>query len=454
MGGRALSSPGPGRRVAVVGSGPAGVYATEALLDGGVAVDVLDRLPAPFGLVRYGVAPDHLKIKSIAATFAAVLADDRVRLFGNVEVGTDVTVAELRDRYDGVLFANGASVDRRLGITGEDLPGSFSATDFVSWYCGHPDAPVDRFTLEAGSVAVVGAGNVAVDVARVLLRSAAELRATDMPHHVVDVLAASAITDVHIVVRRGPVQTRISTVELRELGRVENADVVLDPAALVLQEGVEAGLDSAQRRNLATLREWSSRPPAGRPRRLHLHFHRRPVSVLGEGRVAGLELERTAPTAAGRVVGTGEHSVLVAQLVLRAVGYRGLPVPGMPFDPDTGVIPNAGGRVLRDGVASPGEYVAGWVKRGPTGVIGTNKHDARETVGALLFDLATMPPAPLGSPHGLPELLRSRGVETVEWAGWKLIEAAEAQHGLDFGRERVKIADRAALLAAARSTAS
>ena len=443
--------PGVGRRVAVIGSGPAGVYATEALLDAGVAVDVLDRLPAPFGLVRYGVAPDHLKIKSIAATLATVLADDRVRLFGNVEVGTDVTVPELRELYDGVLFANGASVDRRLGIDGEDLAGSFSATDFVSWYCGHPDAPVDRFTLAASSVAVIGAGNVAVDVARVLLRSAAELRATDVPHHVVDVLAASVITDVHLVVRRGPTQTRISTVELRELGRVENADVVVDPGSLVLDPAVEAELDSPQRRNIATLREWSTRPVLGRPRRLHLHFHRRPVAVLGDGRVAGLELERTAPAPGGRVVGTGEHSVLAAQMVLRAVGYRGSPVPGMPFDPATGVIPNEGGRVLRDGVASPGEYVAGWVKRGPTGVIGTNKHDARETVGALLADLAGAPPS--GGADALPDLLRSRGLETVDWAGWKQIEAVEGQHGRQFGRERVKIADRAALLAAARSAA-
>lgn len=437
----------------MVGSGPAGVYATEALLDAGVAVDVLDRLPAPFGLVRYGVAPDHLKIKSIAATLATVLADDRVRLFGNVEVGTDVTVPELRELYDGVLFANGASVDRRLGVEGEDVAGSFSATDFVSWYCGHPDAPVDRFTLAASSVAVIGAGNVAVDVARVLLRSADELRATDVPHHVVDVLAASAITDVHVVVRRGPTQTRISTVELRELGRVENADVVVDPASLILEPDVEAGLDSPQRRNIATLREWSIRPVVGRPRRLHLHFHRRPVAVLGQGRVTGLELERTAPAPDGRVVGTGEHSVLPVQMVLRAVGYRGSPVPGMPFDTATGVIPNDGGRVLRDGVASPGEYVAGWVKRGPTGVIGTNKHDARETVGALLADLADRPTALPGATGSLRELLLSRGVETVDWAGWKQIEAAEAQHGEAFGRDRVKISDRAALLAAARSAA-
>lgn len=439
------------RRVAVVGSGPAGVYAAQALIDAGVAVDVLDRLPAPFGLVRYGVAPDHPKIRSIATTLAAVLADPRVRLFGNVEVGTDVTVAELRERYDGVLFANGASVDRRLDIDGEDLPGSFSATEFVSWYCGHPDAPVDRFTLAAESVAVIGAGNVAVDVARVLLRSAQELRETDVPDHVVKVLGASAITDVHLLARRGPTQTRISTVELRELGRVANADVrVADPAVLDLSAEQEAGLDGPQRRNLATSREWAAREPLGRPRTLHVHFFRRPEALLGDDRVSGLRSEHTAAGPDGRVHGTGVHSQLEVQMVLRAVGYRGFPVAGMPFDPDRGVIPNDAGRVLREGSPAPGEYVAGWVKRGPTGVIGTNKHDARETVAALLADLADAPPVPAGGSESLPKLLAEREIHSVDWAGWELIELAESELGRAQGRVRSKIADRAAMLAAAR----
>ncbi len=439
------------RRVAVIGSGPAGVYAAQALIEADVAVDVLDRLPAPFGLVRYGVAPDHPKIRSIATTLAAVLADPRVRLFGNVEVGTDVTVAELHERYDAVLFANGASVDRRMGIDGEDLPGSFSATEFVSWYCGHPDAPVDRFALAAESVAVIGAGNVAVDVARVLLRSAQELRETDVPDHVVKVLDASAITDVHLLARRGPAQTRISTVELRELGRVANADVLIaDPAALELPTDVEDGLDGPQRRNLATLRDWADRFPQGRPRRLHVHFFRRPTQLIGSDMVSGVRSEHTAPVADGQVSGTGRFSELPAQLVLRAVGYRGFPVPGMPFDTDRGVIPNVDGRVLRDGTPAAGEYVAGWIKRGPTGVIGTNKHDARETVTALLGDLPTLRPAPAGGSGALPALLGERRVHVVDWAGWELIELAETELGRAQGRVRSKIADRAALLAAAR----
>lgn len=442
------------RRIAVVGSGPAGVFATQALLAAGRQVDVLDRLPAPFGLVRYGVAPDHTKIKSITSTLAAVLSDPRVRFLGNVTVGKDVSVAELRDHYDGVLFSVGASVDRRLGVPGEDLAGSFSATEFVSWYCGHPDAPVDRFTLGAGSVAVVGAGNVAVDVARVLLRSAEELRATDVPEHVVQVLEASAITDVHLFARRGPAQTRITTVELRELGRLANAEVsVADPAVLDLAEDVEAELDSAQRRNLATLRDWAARPAAGAPRRLHVHFHRKPVELTGDGSVDGIVVEHTAPAPGGAVDDTGVRTRVAAQMVLRAVGYRGAGVPGLPFDPATGTVPHEGGRVLDGGVAVPGVYVAGWAKRGPSGVIGTNKSDAAETVRALLEDLAGSTDSPggpdAGPGDGVVALLRDRGVRVVTWAGWELIELAELDLGERVGRARVKIADRDALLAAA-----
>lgn len=434
----------------MVGSGPAGVYATEALLAAGCAVDVLDRLPAPFGLVRYGVAPDHPKIRSVAGTLAGVLRDPRVRFLGNVAVGRDVTVAELRANYDAVLVAIGAPVDRRLGIGGEDLPGSFSATEFVSWYCGHPDAPVDAFTLGASSVAVVGAGNVAVDVARVLLRSVEELRATDVPEHVVDVLAASRITDVHLIARRGATQTKITTVELRELGRLADADVaVADPAELDLPADVEAGLDSVQRRNLATLRDWAGRSPTGAGRRLHMHFHRRPVALTGDPAVGNLLVERTVPGPDGRVLDTGERFALPTQLVLRAVGYRGSALPGLPFDDATGMVPNTGGRVLTDAGPLPGVYVAGWAKRGPTGVIGTNKSDARESVAALLADV----PEPADERGTVATLLADRGVEIVSWAGWELIDLAEMDLGRRRGRVRVKIADRSELLEAARGDA-
>lgn len=439
-------------RVAVIGSGPAGVYAAGALSEHeDVEVDVLDRLPCPFGLVRYGVAPDHPKIKSISATLAKVFEHPAVRFLGNVEVGTDVTLAELAEHYDALVFAVGAAIDRRLGIPGEDLPGSVSATEFVAWYSGHPDAPLDRFTLDARSVAVLGMGNVAADVARVLAKSVDELRVTDLPEHVLSVLAASAVRDVHVIARRGPVQSKITTKELRELGELANADVVVDPSDLELDAASEATLaaDPAARRNLEVLRSWAARAPEGRPRRLHLHFHLRPVEILGSDVVTGLRLERTRVDADGRAAGTGEMTCLEAQMVLRSVGYRGLPLPGLPFDPDSGVVPNEDGRVLRDGVVVPGEYVTGWIRRGPTGVIGTNKHDAHETVASVLEDAASLRRAPVRDPEALPALLAERGVTVVTWEGWGAIEQAEAELGQASGRERAKLADRAELLRAA-----
>lgn len=444
-------------RVAVIGSGPAGVYAAGALGEHeDVEVDVLDRLPCPFGLVRYGVAPDHPKIKSISATLAKVFEHPAVRFLGNVEVGTDVTMAELAEHYDALVFAVGAAIDRRLGIPGEDLPGSVSATEFVAWYSGHPDAPLDRFTLDARSVAVLGMGNVAADVARVLAKSVDELRATDLPEHVLSVLAASAVREVHVIARRGPVQSKITTKELRELGELSNADIVVDPSDLELDAASEATLaaDPAARRNLDVLRSWATRAPEGRPRRLHLHFHLRPVEILGTDAVTGLRLERTRLDADGRAVGTGETTCLEAQMVLRSVGYRGLPLPGLPFDPDSGVVPNEDGRVLRDGVVVPGEYVTGWIRRGPTGVIGTNKHDAHETVASVLADAASLRRAPVREPEALPTLLAERGVTVVTWEGWCAIEQAEAELGQASGRERAKLADRAELLRAATRRAA
>jgi ferredoxin--NADP+ reductase len=439
-------------RVAIVGSGPAGVYAAGALSrHGDVLVDVLDRLPAPYGLVRYGVAPDHPKIKSISRALAGILEDPAVRFLGNVAVGEQLSLEELHDHYDAIIFANGAAVDRRLEIPGEDLPGSFSATDFVAWYCGHPDAPIDQFTLEATSVAVIGVGNVALDVTRVLAKSAEELHRTDVPDHVLDVLAASRVRDIHLIGRRGPVQAKFTTRELRELGELTNADVLVDPAELELDETSREALatEPGSRRNLAALQEWAERPPAGRPRRIHLHFLRQPVELLGDVRVSGLRLERTRLDPSGRATGTGETATLDVEMVLRSVGYRGLPMPGLPFDEHSGVVPNASGRVLRDGVPVPGEYVAGWIKRGPTGVIGTNKHDARETVLALLEDAPSLPPAPIRDPDALPRLLAERGVSVVTWQGWRAIELAEAALGRSSGREQVKITDREALLRAA-----
>jgi ferredoxin--NADP+ reductase len=439
-------------RVAIVGSGPAGVYAAEALSEHGeVLVDVIDRLPCPFGLVRYGVAPDHPKIKSISLTLRRMLEHPAVRFFGNVEVGTQVALKDLRRHYDAVLFACGAAIDRRLAIPGEELPGSFSATAFVAWYCGHPDAPVDGFRLEARTVAVIGAGNVALDVTRMLAKSVDELRSTDMPDHVLSTLEGSRVEDIHLIARRGPVQAKFTTKELRELGDLANADVIIDPAELELDAASRAAVATTPvaRRNLDVLRAWAERPPAGRPRRVHLRFRLRPVEVLGETHVTGLRLERTGLDAGGNATGTGQMSTLGAQMVLRSVGYRGQPIADVPFDERIGVVPNAAGRVMRAGAPVPGVYVAGWIKRGPTGVIGTNKRDARETVAALLADAAALPPAPVRDPDGLAHLLAQRGVGVVTWRGWCAIEMTEADLGRAQGRERVKISDRGELLRSA-----
>jgi len=444
-------------RVAVVGSGPAGIYAAAALTaHEDAAVDVIDRLPTPFGLVRYGVAPDHEKMKSVAVALRKVLEHERVRFLGNIELGADVTVADLHRHYDAIVVANGAAVDRRLRIGGEDLPGSFSATEFVSWYSGHPDAALDKFTLTARTVIVIGVGNVAIDVARVLLKTAGELRPTDIPDHVLAVLSHSQVRDVMIIGRRGPAHAKFTTKELRELGELANADVVVQPEELVLDEASEAELatNTVARRNFEVLRAWSERTRQGRPRRLHLRFWLRPAAIHGDGLVTGMEFARGRADGAGGVADPGDPVHLPADMVLRSVGYRGLPVPGLPFDDQRGVIPNAAGRILRDGSVVPGEYVAGWIKRGPSGVIGTNKHDATETVRCVLEDARALPRREVRDPHGIIDLLHQRGVRVVPWEGWEAIEALEIAAGRRRGAKQVKVADRELLLAAALSQPS
>ncbi|MEU3252640.1 FAD-dependent oxidoreductase [Streptomyces sp. NPDC006997] len=440
-------------RVAVVGSGPSGVYTAQGLVqqDPGVLVDVLDRLPCPYGLVRYGVAPDHEKIKSLQGTLRTVLEHERVRFLGGVQVGPGgVPVERLRELYHAVVYCVGAAADRRLGIPGEDLPGSFSATEFVSWYSAHPDA-ADSFVLGARSAVVIGVGNVAVDVTRILARGAAELSPTDMPQSALTALTASRITDVHMVGRRGPGQARFTTKELRELGALPGADVLVDPAELALDPAYAdpSALPAARRRNVEVLRDWAERTPRGAARRVRLRFFLRPVELLADGgRVGAVRFEHTVPDGRGGVVGTGRYEEVPAQLVLRSVGYRGVPLAGLPFDAEHGTVPQSAGRVLRGGAAAPGEYVAGWIKRGPTGVIGTNRPCAKETVASLLADAATLVRAEV--PEDSLTALRALGIEPVGWTGWRAIERAEAELGASLGRRVVKLPDWDSLRTAAR----
>jgi ferredoxin--NADP+ reductase len=439
-------------RIAVVGAGPSGLYAADALASAGLQVDVIERLPVPFGLVRYGVAPDHHSIRSVRDTLEHVLERDGVRLLGGVEVGVHVSVDELLAAYDGVVLTYGASRDRRLDVAGEELPGSIAATDLVAWYCGHPDA--DREAIEsalaaATSVVVVGVGNVAVDVTRVLTAPLDRLEQTDMPQHVLDALAASHITDVHVLGRRGPAQATWTTKELKELAELDGVDVVVDPSDLEL-EPVSAALVESDRvvaRNVEVIRSWTDHALDGTHRHIHLHFHARPAQLLGTERVDSVVVERTTIDEQGSAHGTGETYELPAQLVVRSVGYRGLPMPGVPFDSRRNVIPNVDGRVVGDdGEVVARLYVAGWIKRGPTGIIGTNKKDAAATVASLLADLAGTDER--GGDGVLP-LLGTRGVPTVDVEGWRGIDTAERALGASRGRTRTTLHERDALIDAA-----
>ncbi|SCX38922.1 ferredoxin--NADP+ reductase [Klenkia marina] len=430
-------------RVAVVGAGPAGIYAAEALAgqdDVPVTVDLLDRLPTPFGLVRHGIAPDHTKMRALADTLRHTLDHPGVRFVGDVEVGRDLSVADLRAHCDAVVFTHGASGARRLGIEGEDLPGSLAATDVVAWYTGHPDA--DRARVEAAlararDVVLVGVGNVALDVARVLARCPAELEQTDMPQHVLDVLAAAPVERITLLGRRGPAQATFTTQELRELGHLSAAVALTDPDGLDEESEVRAVA-----RNLAALREFAEHVPEAGKASVRLRFFARPVRLCGDERVTGVVVERTAVDPADRLSGTRETEVLPADLVVAAIGYQGHDLPGLAVE--GGTVPNEGGRVLRDGAVSPGEYVAGWIKRGPTGVVGTNKHDARETVAALLADSPTLPRV---EGADLVDTLRARGRRPVLLENWRAIDDAEHALGATRGRARTTIHDRDALRA-------
>ncbi|WP_034383669.1 FAD/NAD(P)-binding protein [Deinococcus sp. YIM 77859] len=437
-------------RVAVIGSGPSGIFATEALLkqqDVPVEVDVFDRLPTPYGLVRYGVAPDHLTIKSVTRGFEKTLSDPRVRFLGNVEFGTDLTYEEAKAHYDALVYTVGASSDRRLGIPGEHLQGSMSATEFVAWYNGHPDAATREIVLHATGVAVIGVGNVALDVSRILVKTVDELRESDIATHALGALEQSHVKDVWVLGRRGPLQAKFTTKELREFGELSGADPVVRAEEIAVTAAEEARVtDNVVKKNLEVLRDFAGRTPEGKDRRIHLRFLVSPVEILddGQGHVGGLKVEKNRLDEQGNAVGTGEYEVLPVQMVLRSVGYKGVALPGVPFDERQGVIPNVEGRVA----GRVGEYTAGWIKRGPSGVIGTNRKDAVDTVSHLLEDANTgrLPLAPQPARAAVDALLREKGVDVYTFHDWQVLDAHELAQGQAQGRPRAKVVHRHEML--------
>ena len=436
-----------------MGGGPAGIYAADILTksDTEVSVDLIERLPAPFGLVRYGVAPDHPRIKEIIKALHRVLAKPEVRFLGNIDFGTDVKLEDLREFYDAVIVATGAKADRELGIPGEEH--SHGAADFVSWYDAHPDAP-QTWPLQGSSVAVLGVGNVALDVARVLAKTGEEMLTTDIPEHVHAGLSAKTITDVHVFARRGPAYAKFSPLELRELNHSPNVEVIVHPEGFDVDEhGMEhIGKHKAQKMVLDTLANWVGREPEGKPHRIHLHFAEAPVEVVaGPDGVTTLRTERThSPNADGTVEGTGEFTDWDVQAVYRAVGYRSTPLAGLPFDDRAAVIPNDGGRVLDlDGNPVAGTYVTGWIKRGPVGLIGHTKSDAAETVGHLLAE--TEQTATARRPEDVDAYFAERGVDVATHEAWERLDRHEISLGEAVGRLRTKVGERAEMLRVGRA---
>jgi ferredoxin--NADP+ reductase len=443
-------------RVAIVGSGPAGFYAAGHLLANKahpelvVEVDMFDRLPTPWGLVRAGVAPDHPNIKAVTRVYEKTAAKPGFRFFGNVEVGRDLSHDDLAARFHAIVYAYGAETDKHMGIPGEELPGSHAATEFVAWYNGHPDHCEREFDLGGTRAVIVGNGNVAMDVARMLALTEEELTKTDVADHAIPALAGSAIEEIVILGRRGPAQAAFTNPELRELGEMVDADVLVDPADVVVDEHSARSIagegDLTPRRNVEILTDYAQRTPTGKRRRIVLRFLVSPVAIVGNGRVEAIELVRNRlegdASGALRAVPTGEHEMLSTGIVFRSVGYRGVPLPGVPFDEETGTIPNGRGRV------SPGVYVAGWIKRGPSGVIGTNKKDATETVELLIEDLRDAPRKGR-SVEEVEALLLERGVRLVVYEGWTSIDERERVAGEKLGRPRVKLCTWEELLAAA-----
>jgi ferredoxin/flavodoxin---NADP+ reductase len=437
-------------RVAIIGAGPAGFYAAEALLKQKTLtcrIDIFNRLPTPFGLVREGVAPDHQSIKAVTRIYDRIAGDPQVRYYGNVTFGSDLSSAELAQHYDAVVYAVGAQSDRRMGIPGEDLEGSYPATIFVGWYNGHPDYRDLDFDLSHERVVVVGNGNVAMDVTRILATDPTELSTTDIADHALELLRESKVREVVLLGRRGPAQAAFTSPELKEFGELHGVDVIVDPADLVLDEASAAFVasDKTAAKNLAMLQAYAAKGSTGAPRRIVMRFLASPVELLGAVRVEAVRIERNILLAGSdgslRAKGNGVFETINAGMVLRSVGYKGLPLADLPYDNDKGIIPNAEGRVTDGpgGAALAGRYVVGWAKRGPSGVIGTNKPDAGATIAKLVEDIPSLAVAPTRDDGAIEDLLRARGVEIVSYKDWAALDAFESARGSAQGRPRVKV---------------
>jgi ferredoxin--NADP+ reductase len=447
-------------RVAIIGSGPAGSYAAGQLLSHSATelhVDLFERLPTPWGLVRAGVAPDHPKIKSVTRVYERTAEHSRLRYYGNVEFGREITLEDLRAHYNAIIYAVGTPVDRALGIPGEDLARSYAATDFVGWYNGHPDFTDHEFDLRGERALVIGAGNVALDVARMLMLTHHELATTDVADHALEALTESNISEVLVIARRGPEQAAFTNPELLELAELSAADVIVEEDELALVDGLpDPHADVTARRNVEILKEYALRPPSGKPRRVALRFLLSPLAIEGSRGVERVVLVRNKLVGEGdgslRASATDEQITIPADAVFRAIGYRGTPLPDVPFDERRSVIANAGGRVVGPDGVRHGEYVVGWAKRGPSGVIGTNKKDANDTVARLLEDLGggrLLAPAPVGD-AALDAFIRARAPNVVDYAGWARIDRHERKLGEPHGRPRIKLTRVQEMLAAAK----
>lgn len=444
------ASTGP-LRVAVIGSGPAGIYASDLLVKSGteVQVDLFEKMPAPFGLIRYGVAPDHPRIKGIVQSLHNVMEREEIRFLGNIEVGRDISVEELRDYYDAIVFATGATADQSMGIPGEDLHGNYGAGEFVGFYDGNPNFKRD-WDLSAESVAVVGVGNVSLDVSRILAKTADELLVTEIPDNVYQSLKTNRAKEVHVFGRRGPAQAKYTPKELKELDESPTIEVIVDPEDIDYDAASEAARHEAKSTDLVcqTLESYAMREPGDAPHKLYIHFFEAPVEILGEdGKVSAIRTERTQLNGDGTVSGTGKFTTWPVQAVYRAVGYQPQDVVGVPFDEDKAVIPNDGGHVLdsaADGAQPiPGLYATGWIKRGPIGLIGNTKSDAKDTTTMLLADYhaGALEPAPQRDPQAIVDTLTKRGIAITTWEGWGRLDAAERAAGQAHGRERIKIVE-------------